>query len=84
MFYGVIVMMYFFDTDFHNLPHIHIKYGEFECSINIENGELLAGKMPNKQLKLVSAWIEIHKEDLMANWELAKVGAELYKIEPLR
>ena len=41
---------------------------------SIENGEVLAGKLPPKKNKLVVAWIEIHKEDLMADWELAVNG----------
>lgn len=28
MFYGVKVLMYFFDNLRHKLPHIHIAYGE--------------------------------------------------------
>jgi hypothetical protein len=36
------------------------------------------------KLKLVQAWIEIHKEDLMANWKLAVAGAEVFKIDPLK
>jgi hypothetical protein len=29
-------------------------------------------------------WIEIHQEDLMANWKLAVEGQQPHKIEPLR
>ena len=46
MFYGVIVMMYFYDTQKHHLPHIHIKYGEFTAVIAIDDSELLEGNMP--------------------------------------
>ena len=46
MFYGIIVQLYFFDNERHNLPHIHIRYGEFTASIAIETGELLAGNFP--------------------------------------
>ena len=67
MFYGIIVQLYFFDTDRHNLPHIHIRYSEFTASIAIETGELLAGDFPARQLKLVKAWIEIHQDELQAN-----------------
>jgi len=67
MFYGIIVQLYFFDIDRHNLPHIHIRYGEFTASIAIETGELLAGDFPARQLKLVKAWIEIHQDELQAN-----------------
>ncbi len=35
-------------------------------------------------MKLVKAWIEIHQEELMADWELASQGEQIFKIEPLR
>jgi hypothetical protein len=35
-------------------------------------------------MKLVQAWIEIHKEDLMADWQLAVVGEPVFKIDPLK
>ena len=34
--------------------------------------------------KLVEAWIEIHQDELMADWELAISGEEIFKIEPLK
>ena len=73
----------FYSTKHHNLPHIHAKYAEFEASINIEDGEILAGKLPRKQLRLVQAWIELHRDELMADWEIAVGGDNPYKIDPL-
>jgi hypothetical protein len=35
-------------------------------------------------MKLVTAWIEIRRDELMADWELAVSGQQRYKIEPLR
>jgi hypothetical protein len=35
-------------------------------------------------MRLVRAWIEIHREDLLANWKLAVEGQQPFKIEPLR
>jgi hypothetical protein len=84
MFYGVIIQMFFFDREKHNLPHIHAKYAEYTASISIETGEVLAGEIPRKQLRLVEAWIEIHKDELMANWQLAIEGNLVFKIEPLK
>lgn len=84
MFHGLIVMMYFFDTDHHHLPHIHLKYSEFTCVISIIESELLEGDLPKNKMRLVVAWIELHRDELMANWELAKNGEELYKIQPLQ
>lgn len=48
------------------------------------NGELTDGEMPRKQTKLISAWAEIHRDELLANWELAMNEQPLYKIDPLR
>jgi hypothetical protein len=84
MFYGIIVMMYFFDTDKHHLPHIHIKFDEFTCVISIADSEILQGDLPRNKLKLVWAWIELHRDELMANWELAVNGKELFDIKPLQ
>ena len=83
MFYGVIIRMYLLDEQHHNLPHIHAKYAEFEASINLVDGDVLAGELPRKQLRLVQAWIELHRDELMADWELARSGELPYKIAPL-
>lgn len=83
MFYGIIIRLYLIDNRQHNLPHIHAKYAEFEAAINIEDGEILTGALPRKQLRLVQAWIELHHDELMADWELAIAGEEPYKIAPL-
>jgi hypothetical protein len=34
-------------------------------------------------MKLVQAWIEIHRDDLMADWRMAVEGQQPFKIEPL-
>lgn len=73
----------FIDNQHHNLPHIHAKYAEFEASVGIGDGEILAGALPRKQLWLVQAWIELHRDELMADWELAVNGESPYKIAPL-
>jgi len=83
MFYGIIIRLYLLDNKHHNLPHIHAKYSEFEAAIGIEDGEILAGELPRKQLRLVQAWIELHKDELMADLELAVSGETPYKIAPL-
>lgn len=84
MFYGLIVSMYYLDTKQHKLPHIHVKYGETEAVYQIPDGRLLEGVLPANKEKLIQAWIEIHKEDLMANWQLAVSGTSIFKIEPLK
>jgi hypothetical protein len=50
---------------------------------SIQDGSVLAGELPPKKHKLVVAWIEIHQEDLMADWELAVVGKKPFPIRGL-
>lgn len=84
MFYGIIVAMYYLDTKKHKLPHIHVRYGEKEAVYQIPDGYLLEGSLPVNKEKLVEAWIEIHKEELMANWQLAIEGNKVFAIDPLK
>ncbi len=83
MFYGILIRMYLLDNQHHNLPHLYARYAEFEASINLSDGEVLAGHLPRKQLRLVQAWIELRRDELMADWELASSGELPYKIDPL-
>jgi len=84
MFYGLIVYMYFMDNKQHNLPHIHVKYQDDEVIVSIPDGTVLDGAIPAAKMKLLQAWIELHKDELVADWELAVEGQHPYKIEPLR
>lgn len=84
MFYGILILMYFYDNKKHNRPHIHAEYGEHEASIAIDDGAVLSGSLPPSKLKLVQAWIEIHREDLLVDWKLAVAGEPVFKIDPLR
>jgi hypothetical protein len=84
MFYGILILMFFRDNRRHHLPHIHARYQGAEAALSIEDGTLLDGALPAKQLKLVQAWIEIHKEELLVDWELAIHGEDPFRIAPLQ
>ncbi len=84
MFYGIIIKIFFFDNKQHNIPHIHAEYQDDNAAIELETGKILAGTLEPKQLKLVQAWIEIHREELLANWKLAVEGEAVFKIDPLK
>lgn len=81
--FNILIKMIFRDNGQHNRPHIHVFYGEFEASVGLD-GELLAGSLPVKQLRLVQAWITIHEEELYQAWNNAVRGIPFGKIEPLR
>lgn len=84
MFYGIVFIMYYYDTKQHNLPHIHVEYAGSSAVISIPEGNVLEGSLPSNKLKLVVAWIEIHQEDLMQNWKLAVGGEKPFRLEPLK
>lgn len=83
MFYGILIRMFFYDTDKHNTPHIHAEYQDQVAVYSIVDGTVLSGELPAKKHKLVVAWIEIHQEDLLADWKLASAGKNPFPIRGL-
>ena len=84
MFYGIIVRMFYKDNKEHSKPHIHVEYQGDIAVIEIPNGEVLAGKIPPNKLRLIQAWVELHQDELMADWALALEGQDIFKIDALR
>lgn len=82
-FYGIVVSMFFNDTEQHHLPHIHVQYSGNNATFDLE-GNIIVGYLPKKQIKLVEAWIEIHKNELYRLWNIVQSGKEAFNIEPLK
>lgn len=80
LFCGIRVMMFYSD---HNPPHFHAEYGEHKALVDIQNACVIRGALPNRQLKLALAWCELHKDELMQNWELARDAKPLNQVTPL-
>lgn len=83
MFFGIIIRMYYAPKE-HNPPHIHAYFQSMTATFAITDGELTGGALPKKQIKLIQAWIEIHRDELFADWDLCQKGEKPYKIEPLK
>lgn len=66
------------------MPHIHVKYQDREAVVSLPDGDVLEGSLPPPKMKLVAAWVEIHRDELIANWDLAVSGQHPYRIDPLR
>ncbi len=77
-FYGIVIKMYFQQSE-HNPPHFHAIYGEFMGSIDIQTGKLIEGDLPDRALKLILEWLDIHKNELIEMWNTQ----EFKKISPL-
>ncbi len=83
MFYGLIIRMYYAPAE-HNPAHFHAYYQGMKAKVDINTCEIVDGDLPSKQRKLVLAWAEMYKDDLLANWELCQNGEQPYNIKPLR
>lgn len=82
-FYNIVIRMLYSDNSQHHKPHFHVYYNEYEASVGID-GDLLAGNLPLKQLKLVQAWAIIHEDELYDTWNKAIRNIPFEKIEPLK
>lgn len=79
-FFGIVIKMFFDD---HNPSHFHAEYGENAALIDIRNLSLFSGWLPPRALGLVIEWATLHREELLDDWEKAKVQQELKRIAPL-
>jgi hypothetical protein len=79
-FYGIVIAMYYRD---HAPPHFHAVYGEHEATIVISTLAVLSGDLPTRALRLVQEWAELHRTQLVTNWNAARDHAPLTSIEPL-
>lgn len=77
-FLGIIIYMNFRD---HNPPHFHASYGDFDITVELNTG-VVEGKFPKRALGHVLEWYDMHKEELLTNWQLVKEG-KFTKIQPL-
>ena len=81
-FYGIIIRMYFKDSEQHHLPHFHAKFGSESASFDLD-GNIIAGSFPAKQTKYIVAWADIHRDELSALWEIMQTDEEYFKIRGL-
>lgn len=82
IFFGIKII--FKNNSEHNPPHFHAEYNGHKILVNIIEGEVIAGYMPKKQLKLILAWCELYQDELMENWELMLEGKQPNQIQGLR
>ena len=79
-FLGIVIAMYFND---HNPPHFHVLYNEYDAEIEIKKLSILEGNLPARVLGIAMEWAEIHKDELINNWDLIQTTGKFNKIQPL-
>ncbi len=83
-FLGIIIRMYAEAGEPHHTPHFHAYYQDHVAIFSIDPVELIAGSLPKSQQRLAEAWAELHREELLENWQRLQSGQLSQKIAPLR
>ncbi len=83
-FFGIIIRMFEETGERHHTPHFHAYYQDDVIIYSIDPVDVIAGKLPKRQQRLVEAWAEIHKQDLLANWDLLVTGQPINRLPPLQ
>ena len=78
-FLGIVIAIFYDD---HAPPHFHAKYGEYEITVDVQTG-VVKGRFPRRGLAHVLEWHELHRDELMENWNLARDRRLLRRIAPL-
>ncbi|MBM3131001.1 MAG: DUF4160 domain-containing protein [Chloroflexi bacterium] len=79
-FYGLVIRMYFDDK---HAPHFHVGYAEHRAWRAIQDCRVIAGRLPNRTYRLAVEWAELHRAELLANWERARRQETLEWIDGL-
>lgn len=60
----------------HTLTHVHAKYGDYNISIEIATGKVLAGNLPKKNQKVAVEWVLKNKDKLLVDWRNIAISAK--------
>jgi hypothetical protein len=82
-FYGLVIRMFAEAGGRHYQPHFHVVSGDGEAVFAIEDLAVLAGTLPARERRLVEAWAELHRVELMENWLRLQAGGRVAPIAPL-
>jgi phosphomannomutase len=80
-FYGIVIAMFFDD---HGFPHFHARHAGAGAKVRFDQIEVIESNLEVRHLRLVLAWAELHRDELLEDWRRARAGETLLEIEPLR
>ena len=83
-FYGIIIRMFAETGERHHHPHFHVVSSSGEAVVAIDDLAILAGALTARDSRLVAAWAELHRAELLDNWSRLQAGGRVVPIEPLR
>ena len=65
------------DRGKHNYPHLHAVYSGENVVVRIDNGEIIEGNIPKNKMKLVTLWVNEHKDLIRNKWNELNDGIKL-------
>jgi hypothetical protein len=83
-FFGIVIRMFVEAGAGHHRPHFHAYCQNQTGVVAVDEIEMMAGSLPKRQERLVLAWAELHRDELMSNWELLQSGRPPVAVPPLR
>jgi hypothetical protein len=80
-FYGVVIYMYWNEKD-HPIAHFHAYHAGRRASVSVD-GTVLAGSLEPRAMQFVREWADLHRQEILTNWDLARRSQPLLDIPPL-
>ena len=83
-YYGIVIALCQVKGGKQLSPFIFARCQGNEAAISVADNQIIFGELPGPKRHLVHAWVEIHREELIANWEEGRRTGEFFRIDPLR
>ncbi len=65
----------------HPPPHVHVKYGEYEASMDIKTGEIIQGSLPRPARRIAQDWLKKNRLKVLREWERMEKGETPQRIK---
>lgn len=83
-YYGIVVAFAATKTKKDISPFVVALCNGAEAGFDVITNQAIFGQIPMQKQILVNAWIEIHREELIASWNAGRMTGEYFKLDPLR
>jgi len=69
-FFGIVIRIFYAE---HARPQFHAQYGEHSIAVEI-TGDGVSGQFPPRRISLLYEWRDLHREELLENWNRLRDG----------
>jgi len=83
-YHGIVIALCRVKQPARVTPYVFARCHGAEAIVRIHENDIIGGDLPTGKRHLVHAWVEIHREELLANWEVGQSSGEFFRVDPLR